>query len=207
MKKRLRIIIIRHGQTKGNLEKRYIGKRSQETLTTEAAEILKENERNYPNAILLFTSPALRCQNTAKLIYPRLYHKRIVVDELNEMDFGIFEGKNFEEMKNDAEYRSWVDGGCTGQIPGGESRDAFIGRTLAGFSKVVEKLEKQKVYGYKVTEVEKFTPEIRGNEMFDAAIVAHGGTIMAVLSALAGGDYFSYEVKPGEGYEFTVEIS
>ncbi|MGN0242387.1 MAG: hypothetical protein ACI4CS_11915, partial [Candidatus Weimeria sp.] len=67
--------------------------------------------------------------------------------------------------------------------------------------------EKQKVYGYKVTEVEKFTPEIRGNEMFDAAIVAHGGTIMAVLSALAGGDYFSYEVKPGEGYEFTVEIS
>ena len=206
MKKRLRIILLRHGQTKGNLERRYIGKRSQEGLMPEAVSTLKQNSRNYPNAIYLFISPALRCLNTAKLIYPRLYPKRIVVEELNEMDFGIFEGKNFEDMKNLSEYRSWVEGGCTGQIPGGESRDAFIKRTLAGFSEVVETIEKQHVDGYKISEVEKFTTENRGNEMLDAAIVAHGGTIMAVLSSLAGGDYFSYQAKPGEGYSFTVEI-
>lgn len=206
MKKRLRIILLRHGQTKGNLEKRYIGKRSQETLTPEAVDFFKKNARSYPNAVMLFTSPALRCLKTAKLIYPRLYPKRIVVDELNEMDFGIFEGKNFEDMKNLPEYRSWVDGGCTGQIPGGESRDAFITRTLNGFSKVVGTIEKQSVEGYKISEIEKFTTENSGNEMFDAAVVAHGGTIMAVLSSLAGGDYFSYEAKPGEGYTFTITI-
>jgi len=209
MKKRLRIILLRHGQTQGNILKRYTGRRSQEPLTPEAVDSFKKNAREYPNAMYLFTSPALRCQNTAKFIYPRLYPKRKIVDELNEMDFGIFEGKNYQDMKDLPEYREWVDSGCVGQIPGGESREEFIRRTLKGFGIVVDDIEKQHVSQDRLSikEVKKFTAGLELNEMFDASIVAHGGTIMALLSAFTGEDYFSFSAAPGEGYFFTVEVN
>ncbi|MDD6550555.1 MAG: histidine phosphatase family protein [Lachnospiraceae bacterium] len=208
MKSKLRILLLRHGQTKGNQEKRYIGLRSQEPLSREGTEFLKANERNYPNAIELYTSPALRCLATAKLIYPRLYPKRIVVEELGEMDFGIFEGKNYEDMKDLPEYREWVEGGCEGLIPGGENRADFIARTMKGFGKVVDGIENGHIKRERisVSSVNKFTVADRGNEMYDAVIVAHGGTIMAVLSSLTGEDYFSFEAAPGEGYGFTVDV-
>lgn len=208
MKSRLRILILRHGQTKGNKEKRYIGCRSQEPLSAEGIEFLKANERNYPNAMMLFISPSIRCQTTAKLIYPRLYPKRIIVDDLNEMDFGIFEGKNYEDMKNLPEYREWVDGGCEGLIPGGENRADFIRRTMKGFGKVIDTIEKEHVdlERISVSDAAKFTVADRGNEMYDAVIVAHGGTIMAVLSKFTGEDYFSFEAAPGEGYGFSVDV-
>lgn len=208
MKSKVRILLLRHGQTKGNQEKRYIGCRSQEPLSQEGIEFLKANARNYPNAISLFTSPSLRCQTTAKLIYPRLFPKRIEIEELNEMDFGIFEGKNYEDMKDLPEYREWVEGGCEGLIPGGENRADFIARTLTGFGKVIDSIEQEHIDRKRlsVSDVKKFTVSERGNEMYDAVIVAHGGTIMAVLSSFTMEDYFSFEAAPGEGYGFTVEV-
>lgn len=208
MKKRLRILILRHGQTKGNSEKRYIGRRSQEPLSDEGRQFLTENARNYPNAIMLFTSPALRCQTTAKIVYPRLYPKKIVIDELNEMDFGVFEGKNYKDLENDAGYRAWVDTGCEGLIPGGENRADFIARTLTGFGKVIDTIEKEHVASDMITvsDTEKFTVDKKGNEMYDAVIIAHGGTIMAILSSYSHEDYFSFEAAPGEGYSFTVNV-
>lgn len=208
MKTRLRILILRHGATKGNAEKRYIGRRSQEPLSPEGGQFLKDNARNYPNAIMLFASPALRCQTTAKIVYPRLYPKRVTIDELNEMDFGVFEGRNYKDLEKDADYRYWVDGGCTGIIPGGENRADFIARTLTGFGKVVDTLEKEHIDEKRISisDSSKFTVADRGSEMFDAVIVAHGGTIMAILSSFTDEDYFSFEAAPGEGYTFTVNV-
>ena len=44
----------------------------------------------------------------------------------------------------------------------------------------------------------------RGTEIPVTAVV-HGGTIMAVLSSLTGGEYFDFQVKNGEGYETVLE--
>ena len=44
----------------------------------------------------------------------------------------------------------------------------------------------------------------RGTEIPVVAVV-HGGTIMAVLSSLTGGEYFDFQVKNGEGYETVLE--
>ena len=43
-----------------------------------------------------------------------------------------------------------------------------------------------------------------GTEIPVVAVV-HGGTIMAVLSSLTGGEYFDFQVKNGEGYETVLE--
>ena len=44
----------------------------------------------------------------------------------------------------------------------------------------------------------------RGTEI-PVVTVVHGGTIMAVLSSLTGGEYFDFQVKNGEGYETVLE--
>ena len=38
------------------------------------------------------------------------------------------------------------------------------------------------------------------------AAVVHGGTIMAVLSTLTGGEYFDFQLKNGESYETVIQL-
>ena len=62
----MEIILIRHGKTKGNLEKRYIGI-TDEPLTDEGAHELRQIK--YPDADIIISSPMLRCVQTAEIIY------------------------------------------------------------------------------------------------------------------------------------------
>ena len=170
-----RITLIRHGKTAGNLEKRYIGI-TDEPLCSEGIEEIKK--RNYPKADLVFSSPLIRCQTTAHLIYPK--QEVLSIDSLRETDFGLFEGKNYSELSDNPEYQKWIDSGGEAAFPGGESRDSATKRTLEGFAEM-----------------------LRLSEEYECvSAVVHGGTIMAVLSHLFGGDYYSYHVENGEGYTF-----
>lgn len=40
----------------------------------------------------------------------------------------------------------------------------------------------------------------KASEKDKITAVVHGGTIMALLSALSGGEYFDYQVKCSDGY-------
>ena len=68
----MKIIFIRHGQTKGNEEKRYIG-RTDESLSQKGIEEIKN--RLYPDADTVWVSPMKRCVETAKIIYPDSKYK------------------------------------------------------------------------------------------------------------------------------------
>ena len=98
------------------------------------------------------------------------------------MNFGIFEGKTYRDMERLPAYREWVEGGCVGQIPEGESMAVFSGRTCSAFEALVDR-----------------TLEAGEGPL---AIVAHGGTQMAVLEryALPRRDYFSWRAPPGGGF-------
>ena len=96
----MKIIFIRHGQTKGNEEKRYIG-RTDESLSQKGIEEIKN--RLYPGVDTVLVSPMKRCVETAKIIYPD--SKYIICNDFRECDFGIFEGKNYDELKNDSDYQ------------------------------------------------------------------------------------------------------
>ena len=98
----MKIIFIRHGQTKGNEEKRYIG-RTDESLSQKGIEEIKN--RLYPDVDTVLVSPMKRCVETAKIIYPD--SKYIICNDFRECDFGIFEGKNYDELKNDSDYQKW----------------------------------------------------------------------------------------------------
>lgn len=171
----MRLIFVRHGATRGNMEGRYVGA-TDEPLCPQGEEALRG--RSYPPAQLLFASPLRRCLQTAQIIYPAL--SPIVLPGLREMDFGEWEYKNYRELQCDARYQAWIDGGGRGGFPGGEDQMAFRRRCEAAFARAL--------------------PGLTGAR--SAAFVVHGGTIMALLARYAepARDYFDWQVENGGGY-------
>lgn len=163
------IILIRHGMTEGNKRRRYIGTTDENLCDTECL------NRSYPEADLVISSPMKRCIETADFIYPNT--KKIIIDDLRECDFGFFENKSFNDLKNNTAYRKWLESMGKMPFPGGESHSGFKKRSLRGFRKAV-----------------------RENPDSNLAFVVHGGTIMAVMEEIFGDRFYDYQVKNGGGY-------
>lgn len=121
---KVEIVFIRHGRTPANKENRYLGK-TDESLSLEGIEALRQEkaEKIYPEIDYLFASPMKRCIETADILYPGKVP--ILVPQWKEMDFGLFEGKNYQELNGDKQYQAWIDSGGTLPFPQGESRPAF----------------------------------------------------------------------------------
>lgn len=195
----MKIYLIRHSSTEGNLKKRYIG-RTDESLCPEGEILLKERLATglYPEADRVFVSPMKRCIQTAQILYPS--QKLIVIDEFLECDFGKFENKNYEELKAVPEYQRWLKSGGAMRFPEGESRESFTKRSLAGFERALL-----------MCEYDKKMPEGRyrsvsgktESELLSAAFVVHGGTIMSIMEryAVPKGTYYDFQIGNGEGYE------
>ena len=71
----LKIYLIRHGKTQGNLSGKYIGARTDEPLCQEGIRELEG--KNYPKAELLFVSPMKRCRQTGGDFVSRTGAKRV----------------------------------------------------------------------------------------------------------------------------------
>lgn len=104
-------ILIRHGQTQGNREHRYIGCRTDEPLCPEG--IAQLQNRHYPPVSRVFVSPMRRCVETASLLYPGV--PQTIIGGFRECDFGDFENKNYAELNGRADYQAWIDSG--GELP------------------------------------------------------------------------------------------
>lgn len=175
----MRIILLRHGATLSNQASRYLG-RTDEPLSklgikqSEKAGSLTEIKRVY-------LSPLSRTKDTAAICFPNA--KTIIVEDLTEMDFGDFEGRTAEEMKNDPSYNDWLNNNCESQCPHGESFLSLKNRVKKAFINIVEDVFLQ--------------------GLDSAAIVAHGGSVMAIMASFADPwqPYFSWHVPNCQGYE------
>lgn len=182
----IELVLIRHGATRANEERRYLG-RTDEELSEKGEEALcrKREQLMYPVVDILYGSPMKRCRQTAELLYPQM--DMIPVKEWIEIDFGVFEGKNYKELQTDERYQAFIDSNGMLPFPDGESREDFIKRCRDGFLKILF--------------------EDGCHEKKRVGIVVHGGTIMALLSSYTKKDYFDYQVATGEGYICTVKWS
>lgn len=179
----MKIYLYRHGKTACNAERRYQG-RLDVPLSAEGARGLRKAPFE---AGSVYVSPLRRARESARILFPAA--RQIVVPGFAEMDFGAFDGRSAAEMEHDAGYRAWVDGGCEGRCPGGESRAAFCGRVLAAFEPVVAEAASC------------------GEEPL--VIVAHGGTLRAVMErcALPERGYFDWDAPCGGGYELAFDAA
>ncbi len=187
---KLEVLLLRHGQTQGNLEKRYIGKTDEPLLLDDTESMRKINalQKRLEQEVIagsqkLFVSPMLRCRQTAELLFPG--QEQVVIDKLREMDFGRFEAKNYMELSADPAYQAWIDSDGRLPFPEGEDRECFIKRTMEGFRQMTEQAWQE--------------------NCGQIAAVVHGGSIMAILSCLMQDDYFAYQVPNLAGYAFQYE--
>lgn len=187
---KLEVLLLRHGQTQGNLEKRYIGKTDEPLLMEDMERIQKVSslqkrlkQENLARPQKLFVSPMLRCRQTAELLFPG--QEQVVIDKLREMDFGRFEAKNYMELSADPAYQAWIDSSGRLPFPEGEDRECFIRRIMDGFLQMTEQAWQE--------------------NCGQIAAVVHGGSIMAILSSLLQDDYFAYQVPNLAGYAFCYE--
>ena len=176
------IVLIRHGKTEGNKEKPSIVITDQ-PLSEEGIAGIKENLGRYPSVEKVYASPMKRTRQTAELIYPGQASE--LVDGLREMDMGVFEGKNHAELKNRPSYILWVATRGKISIPGGESMKDFGKRTMDAFTQVLGDMQAEGIKR--------------------SAVVAHGGTIMSIVSQLADDDYYKYMVNNGAGFRLTLD--
>ena len=190
----IELYLIRHGATKANREHRYLG-RTEEPLSEEGREELKAFQRQgiYPDPAslqALFVSPMERCRETAELLFGDC--EQHMIPEFREMDFGLFEGKNYQDLRGNAQYQAWIDSNGTLPFPKGESREDFIARCRRGFEEML-----------RIVTAEGIS---RNEERKNIAAVVHGGTIMAVCSSFTDGEYFDFQIGNGEGYRCKVTV-
>ena len=179
----MKIYFIRHGKTPGNLLRRFIGNRTDQSLCEAGkAELTDLKDAHiYPAVSHVYVSPMRRCRETAAILFPQA--EQSVVDEMREMDFGRFENKSHADMEQDAEYKAWLNTMCEGPVPQGEDKGSFTARCTRAFLDIAKK--------WNQTGVKE-----------PAVFVVHGGTIMAILSSLVRSDrqYYQWYAENGHGY-------
>jgi alpha-ribazole phosphatase len=125
----------------------------------------------------VYVSPLRRCRETAEILFPGQSVQ--VVEDFRETDFGAFEGHTYEELKDDPAYRNWLATNGAAAPPGGESKESQQRRTVSAFLAVSQ----------------------NWGEDETAALVVHGGTIMALLEALEPScQFFRWQAESGGGY-------
>ena len=118
------LVAVRHGITAWNLERRYQGQRDIPLLFPEAeAGLLALREALVDEHFdAIYASDIDRCQQTLKWAEAAREGTPLALEpRLRELDFGEYEGKVYDELKDLPHYRAWIDSVGELQIPGGES--------------------------------------------------------------------------------------
>ena len=170
----MKVYLIRHGETKGNREKRYAGS-TDESLTKQGREALKNMDYHIKGR--LYVSPLKRTRETAEILFPNREYD--IVYNMRECNFGEFENMNYEELKDRREYKEFIATGGRSPFPGGEDIFSFQKRCCDEFENIVRSIDE------------------------DAVFVVHGGTIMAVLEkyGLPHREMYSYMAANGKGFK------
>ncbi|MGM9606029.1 MAG: histidine phosphatase family protein [Oscillospiraceae bacterium] len=154
----MELILVRHGITQGNLERRFIGVTDQ-PLTPEGEALAARRAEVIPAVEHVFVSPLRRCLRTAEILWPQT--ERTVLPELRETDFGRFECKCHEDLADDPDYLAWLDTGGTKDLLGTETLEQCVSRVEKALRIIVEACKVKKL-----------------NRV---GVATHGGTIMNIL--------------------------
>ena len=133
-----RLILIRHGATECNAEKRYCGNndtglsnegKSQVKLLSGRLDTIRPDK--------IYCSSRKRAMQTARILFKKT---RIIPNrDLCEIDFGVLEGLKHEEiMKKYANiYAKWLNNPFKNRIPDAEPMNVFKKRVKNTFGKII----------------------------------------------------------------------
>ena len=174
------ILLLRHGRTKANEKHLYCGSIDWQ-LSEEGRERLRQKRGVYgTDWDSFYTSGLIRTKETLELLFGE---QETVIEEpdLREMDFGAFEGKSYEMLRDNPAYQEWISGDNERKVcPGGESGEQMRVRVRRALDRILQSEPAKRI-----------------------VIVTHGGPIAAILKQLFPEKNLNrYEWQPecGEGY-------
>jgi alpha-ribazole phosphatase len=179
---RLAVVLVRHGLTAWNRERRYLGHRDIDLLPDDA-----ENGLDGLRAVTagqgfdaIYCSDLRRCRQTlAGLGLTERERSETRFDtRLRELDFGAYEGLRYDDLKHDPGYRTWIDSQGELAPPGGESAAAFHTRVAAAMDDLLVQAE---AGGHR-----------------RVLMVTHGGVIRSLRQRHAGLGFWDGGIAPGQ---------
>lgn len=158
----MKIYLIRHGETTGDIEDRYGGDYD-DHLTDRGKEQAKELVKKLENkgVEIIYHSPRIRAVETAQIVGKKLGVKVEAVDDLRERNnYGILTGmvKSETKQKYPKEVEKLKKSKLHHKVKGSEDYEHFKKRVVSAFNEIIE------------------------NDEYDTvAIISHGGPISCVV--------------------------
>ena len=169
------VYLIRHGKTEANERRLYCGS-TDLPLSPGGREELS-CIRHDISGVRFLSSGMKRANETLELLFPGAVYD--TDPRFREVDFGAFEMRGYDQLKDDPAYRAWLSGDNEGNIPpGGESGAQMTARVLTAFRALRE----------------------------DTCLVTHGGVIAAIMASLFPGEgkhRYQWQPQNGRGYRIT----
>ena len=169
------IYLIRHGKTEANEKRLYCGS-TDLPLSNTGKEELRSVHYAIKN-VRFISSGMKRTNETLHILFGNVPYD--VDQRFREVDFGIFEMCNYEELKDTLDYQAWLTGDNESNVPPhGESGLQMKKRVLAALSEIRE----------------------------DACIITHGGVIAVIMEQLfpdENKNRYEWQPQPGHGYAIT----
>lgn len=173
----MKLTLLRHGITEGNARHLYYGSADIPLLPEGIRDLeRRRKEGGYPEAADYYTSGMYRTEQTFAVLYGDRPHTAL--PGLREMDFGDFEMRAYQELKDDPAFQTWIAGDVEKNIcPGGESAEQVNQRALEALAPLLERDE-------------------------DAVCVIHGGVIGGLMALwFPGGSRYTWTPLPGCGWQ------
>lgn len=176
---KLKIALIRHGETKAAAEK-LLGA-TDDPLSENGKRIIREKcEKNaYPPTKHVYSSEVICCRETANLIYST---PTVILKGLNAPDYGDFDGRALPELLQYEAFAKWVNSQAFDAFPNGETLYEASTRAKNALCEIGAEMMRRKTEG--------------------CAIISHKMIILAILLryCIPRSSYADWELSYGGGY-------
>ena len=188
------IIMLRHGITEGNKNKWFYGALDLHLLPEGKETLRKHKEEGWypelPDNTKYFTTGLVRTKESLEILFGEQDYEEI--PDLQEMAFGEYEARTFDEMKDDPIFRNWTHDE-TGEVgfPGGETKNEFAFRVRRGLGTLIEKHSEHEEEA-----------RAQGKDAV-TVLICHGGVIAGLMHDIFPGEretMWDWMVDPGSGY-------
>ena len=167
------IYLIRHGKTVANEQHLYCGSTDLPLSDGGREELHSMRYDITPERFV--TSGMKRTDETLRILFGNVPFS--VDSRFREVDFGAFEMKSYEMLKEKAAYQAWLTGDNERNVPpGGESGVQMTRRVLEALREIPD----------------------------GTALITHGGVIAAIMASLFPADgkhRYQWQPRNGHGYE------
>lgn len=147
----IQLYLIRHGECEGSGS--YIGRGSDVELTEDGSKQIHRLSKKLKYFDYIYTSTMKRCLETTEIISGYIPSIIIKNKNIEEIDFGEWEGKKYSEFLsyNYNRYQKWINDPVNNKPPGGESLNDLKTRVLELIPELEIYINDDKVWNIAIT--------------------------------------------------------